>query len=207
MRRKAASNLRIAFNSPTLTKLTKLPKLDDHDEWSDSEVDENTVMTPLQIKRDSKGLMKLVATPKAAEIVEIDAPVGFGESEEGEEAEPTMTLEMARQFRGLRMALHAGKMQAMRNEAKMSALMSAKATSESEYTEIKEKLTERLTRMTKTATQAKDTIRILETENFRLERLAELSKFNENTSWLLPTTIAVATFCFITSFALSPVFS
>ena len=202
MMRKAASNLRIAFNSPAL------PKLADHDEWSDSEVDENTAMTPLQIKRDSNGLMKLVATPKPAEKVNIDAPVGGSASDhDNEEGGATMTLMQARQFRGLRMALHASKMQAMRTEVKIAALTAAKVTGKTNYMEMKEKLSLRLTRMTATVTQAKDTIRMLEKENDRLEMVAELAKFNDSTSWLLPTSIAVATFCFITSFALSPAFS
>eukprot|EP00946_MAST-07B_sp_MAST-7B-sp1_P000453 g453.t1 len=211
MMMKAANNLRIAFNSPAL------PTLADHDEWSDSEVDENMAMTPLQIKRDANGLMKLVRTPKpvgkvdaatsvdAKHVVSKEAP--NADEDEDEEEGRTMTLMQARQFRGLRMALHASKMQNMRSEAKIAALTSEKDIAVSNCSEMEEKLSSRLENMKKVAIQAKQTVRMLEKENLRLEKVAELKEFNESISWLMPTSIAVAAFCLVTAFALSPAMS
>ena len=208
---KAASNIRIEFTSPML------PKMADHDDDSDFGCDENACATPLQIKRGSNGLMKLVATPKPVKDIDVITSVGLGvetraqtevkqhiaKGQEDEEEEQPMTMMQARQFRGVRMAMHAAKMQVMRAEAKIAALTSAKKASEAKYAELKQSLEVRLARMTKCAKQSKDTIRMLEKENERLERLADLSKFNKSTAWIIPTSVIVATFCLITAFALS----
>ena len=121
-----------------------------------------------------------------------------------EEEEPTMTLEMARQFRGVRMALHAKKLEINRMEGKIMALASAKEASHSEYTNMKEKLSVRLKRMTDTASDAKDTIRKLERENAQLAgRVADLENKSLNTNFRLSdwisTPISIATFCVIAS--------
>lgn len=200
--RKAATSRKV-FQSPTL------PKLDDNEEWD--ETDENQmVATPLQIKRDAKGLMKVVATPKlngANDVlrsnITIDAPVGV-ESESDEREEPAMTLEMARQFRGVRMALHAKKLEINRMEGKITTLASAKEASEAEYTSMKEKLSERLKRMTDTASNAKDTIRKLERENAQLTaKVASLENgpfyTNFRLSDWISTPVSIAAFCVVAS--------
>ena len=105
------------------------------------------------------------------------------------------------------MALHASKMQNMRSEAKIAALTSEKDIAVSNCSEIEEKLSSRLENMKKVAIQAKQTVRMLEKENLRLEKVAELKEFNESISWLMPTSIAVAAFCLVTAFALSPAMS
>ena len=105
------------------------------------------------------------------------------------------------------MALHKSKMHTMRSEAKITTLKSAKDDAESQCLELESKFSKQIKKLAQATSQAKQTIRMLEKENARLEKVAELKEFNESISWLMPTSIAVATFCLVTAFALSPVMS
>ncbi len=147
----------------------------------EDDVDENVDHgTPYQVRKNKRGLMALVSTPKpkatSSAAVQTDVTQAPGDAETAAAVASSLPMEHARQFRGMRMRLHRMEMDAQKAAgaaedvkaalvARVAALEAEQATAASAAQEqaaaaaaattlashVQDKLQTRLARMTKAA--------------------------------------------------------